>query len=95
MCNYYAAHSPAPGPSPPERPRKRARWFIDLLDAAARLRATRTLGKQTPRMVKRRNSPYVSHDRSALIRVDMNCEPKMLDPPPLHCRQRFPTGSSI
>jgi hypothetical protein len=61
------------------------------LDAAARLRATRTLGKQTPRMVKRRNSPYPSHDRSARIRIDMNCEPKMLDPPRLHHRQRFPT----
>jgi hypothetical protein len=65
------------------------------LDAAARLRATRTLGKQTPRMVKRRNSPYASHDRSARIRVDMNCEPKMLDPPRLHPRQRFPIGLSV
>jgi len=43
-------------------------------------------------MVKRRNSPYASRNRSALIRVDMNCEPKMLDPPRL---QRFPTGISI
>ena len=58
-------------------------------------RATRTLGKQTPRMVKRRNSVYASHDRSALIRVDMNAEPKMLDPPRLHPRQRFPTEISI
>jgi len=65
------------------------------LDAAARLRATRTLGKHTPRMVKRRNSPYASHDRSVRIRLDLNCEPKMLDPPPLHCRQRFPTEISI
>jgi hypothetical protein len=71
------------------------RWFIELMDAAARLRATRTLGKQTPRMVKRRNSPYAPHNRSVPIRVDMNCEPMMLDPPPLHSRQRFPTANSI
>jgi hypothetical protein len=84
-------------PDPLRRPTRFADPLrpVELLDAAARLRATRTLGKQTPRMVKRRNSPYASHNRSALIRVDMNREPKMLDPPPLHRRQRFPTEISI
>jgi hypothetical protein len=95
MCNCCAGLSPDPGPFPPERPRKRARWFNEILDASVRLRATRTLGKQTPRMVKRRNSPYASHDRSVRIRLDMGCEPKMLGPPELHRRQRFPQTISI
>ena len=95
MYNCCAGHSPAPGPFPPARPRKRARWFNELLAAAARKRATRTLGKHTPRMVKRRNSPYAPHKRLLPIRLDMDCTPQMLDPPPLHPRQRFPTGTSI
>lgn len=43
---------PRSGAFPPQRPRKRRRWFNELLDGARRLRATRTLGKRTPRMVK-------------------------------------------
>ena len=47
------------------------------------LRATRTLNRRSPRMVKRRNSPYASHDRTAKTGVPIDCTPSMVptDPP--------------
>ena len=57
MCSCYAAPSPAQGPFPPARPRSRRRWFNELVQVGARLRAVRTLGQKEPRMVKRRHSP--------------------------------------
>jgi hypothetical protein len=39
------------------------------------LRATRTLNRRSPRMVKRRNSPYASHNRKLPIRVPIDCMP--------------------
>jgi len=41
-------------------------------------------------MLKRRNSPYASHERRLPTRVVNNAKPRILDPPPLHPRQRFP-----
>ncbi len=41
------------------------------------LHATRTLNRRSPRMVKRRNSPYASHDRNAKTRVPIDCTPQM------------------
>ena len=68
---------PQSGPFPPKRPRRRARWFADLLQASASIRATRratrTLDRRSPRMVKRRNTQYAPHDRTAATRVAMDC----------------------
>jgi hypothetical protein len=80
--NCCDAHSPNPGPFPPERPRRRRRWFRELLQASARTRATRTLNRRSPRMVKRRNSHYAPHDRTAATRIPMDCTPRTLTEPP-------------
>ena len=69
--------------SPPECPRLRVRWFTQLLEAGDKLRATRTIGKQSPGMLKRRNSPYACHDRKFPTRVAIDCTPRCLKPPPL------------
>jgi hypothetical protein len=53
--------------------------------------ATRTLGKRSPRMVKRRNSVYAAHNRTLPIRVTVDCTPRRLDPPPLNPNQWFPS----
>ena len=42
------------------------------------LRATQTLNRRNPRMVKRRNSPYASHDRTAKTNVPIYCTPCMV-----------------
>ena len=73
---------PRSGAFPPQRPRRRRRWFNELLEASAAKRATRTLHKRSPRMVKRRNSPYASHDRNARTQVPIDCTPAMLGPMP-------------
>ncbi|MFN9185684.1 MAG: hypothetical protein ACK5WG_03955 [Betaproteobacteria bacterium] len=44
--------------------------------------------------MKRRHSPYQSHDRTLPKRVLAVTTPSILDPPPLHPRQRFPCDSS-
>jgi hypothetical protein len=41
------------------------------------MHATRTINKRSPRMVKRRNSPYNSFDRKLARRVDIDCRPKV------------------
>jgi hypothetical protein len=51
-----------------------------VLAESTMLRATQTLNRRSPRMVKRRNSPYAPHDRTARIRVPMNCTPHALAP---------------
>ena len=43
----------------------------------------RTLAKPSPRMVKRRNSPYKPHDRQAPIRQAIICHPVPLKPLPI------------
>jgi hypothetical protein len=52
----------------------------ELLQASARLRAVRTLGERRPRMVKRRNSPFASHDRRAVKRTPLDSRISMLQP---------------
>jgi hypothetical protein len=72
--------------------RKRACWFAGLLEACARLRASRTLHRQSPRMVKRRNSRYQAFRWGAPRRVPIDCtpqqEPPMLIAPPGRTRLR-------
>lgn len=41
------------------------------------MHATRTLDKRSPRMVKRRNSPYKSFDRGLPRRVNIDCCPSV------------------
>lgn len=50
------------------------------------LRATRTLNRRSPRMVKRRNSPYASHNRNLPIRVPIDCTPIILAATPPRVR---------
>jgi hypothetical protein len=59
-----------------------------LIAVCVRLRAARTTGKRNKRMVKRRNSPYASHDRQAPRHVDMDCTAVMLNPMPVTVRDR-------
>jgi len=63
------------------------RWFHSLLDAAATLRATRTLNRRSPRMVKRRNSRYRAFDWDAPRRVPIDATPAPAGP-----MQRAPPG---
>ena len=54
------------------------RSFQRVLCESAMLRATRTLNRRSPRMVKRRNSPYAPHDKAARTRVPIDCTPGMV-----------------
>ena len=76
--NFYLS---AYGLSPPQRPRLRRRQWLRVLRESAMLHATHTLNRRSPRMVKRRNSPYASHDRTARTRVPIDCTPCMVPPP--------------
>jgi hypothetical protein len=66
-----------------------------LLEASAKRLATRTIGKRSPRMVKRRNSVYAAHNRTLPIRIPIDCTPRRLDPPPLSAKQWFPAFNII
>ncbi len=57
-----------------------------MLAESALLRATRTLNRRSPRMVKRRNSPYASHNRNLPIRVPIDCTPTILAAAPPRVR---------
>ena len=46
-------------------------------------------GRMNPQMVKRRNSPYPSHDPTKLPGTRPDCSPEMLRPQPLTVRQTF------
>jgi hypothetical protein len=63
---------------PPRQPRRRRRWFHELLDTAATLHAVRTKSRRSPRMVKRRNSPYASFDRKTPRRVPIDWTPAVI-----------------
>jgi hypothetical protein len=52
-----------------------------LLQACRKLRAVRSLGLRNPRMVKRRNSPFASHNRFLKKKVRANYAPVIIDPP--------------
>jgi hypothetical protein len=66
-----------------------------VLAVCASLRATRTLERRNPRMVKRRHSPYACFDRHARRRVPIDCWPSLLEPLSTHPRQRFPRPVEI
>ena len=65
------------------------RWFSALLQEAAHWRSVRSPGRCNPRMLKRRNSPYASHDRSLQINVQTNFSPHLLAPLPLPKRKIY------
>ena len=64
----------------PVRPRLHKRWFAQVLVQAAALRCVSSRGRTNPRMVKRRNSPYASHDRALLINRSQIFRPELLPP---------------
>jgi hypothetical protein len=71
------------------RPRLRRRWFNDLLKTAASLKCSSSRGRANPRMVKRRNSPYASHDREIPRNLHADFTPQMLKPEPLDAKLKF------
>jgi hypothetical protein len=77
------------------RVRLRKRWLRELLHTSARLRATRTIDKRSPRMVKRRNSVYAAHNRHVPIRVSTDRTPLRSPPQPISPTQWFPAHNVI
>ena len=53
------------------------------------LRCTSSRGRMNPRMVKRRNSPYASHDRTRPKPPRDDFWPALRGPMPLSPRQNF------
>ena len=80
---------PRSGAFPPERPTLRKRWFKNLLQEASTLRCTSSKGRCNPRMVKRRHSPYASHDPSKLPDKHLDYSPALLGPMPLSPNTKF------
>jgi hypothetical protein len=64
-------------------PKLRRRWFNEVVREAATLRSSSSRGRANPRMVKRRNSPYVSHDPTRLPGTRPDMSPDLLGPKPL------------
>jgi hypothetical protein len=62
------------------RPRLHKRWFAQVLAQAAALLCVSSRGRTNPRMVKRRNSPYASHDRALLLNRSQIFHPELLPP---------------
>ena len=89
LCSCCAAHSPNPGPFPPVHPYLRKRWFDQVLAQAAALICVSSRGRSNPRMVKRRNSPYASHDRARPLNQPQNFHPILLPPLPLTKRKWY------
>jgi hypothetical protein len=58
----------------------RKRWFAQVLEQAASLLCVSSRGRTNPRMVKRRNSPYASHDRALLLNRLQIFHPELLPP---------------
>ena len=80
MCSYSNEPSPNQGPFPPVRPRLHKRWFAQVLAQAAALLCVSSRGRTNPRRVKRRNSPYASHDRALLLNRSQIFHPELLPP---------------
>jgi hypothetical protein len=76
MHFYISAY----GPFPPQRPRRRGQWFQALLEVAATLRASRTINRSSPRMVKRRNSRHKAFQWGTRRRVPIDPTPKAAGP---------------
>jgi hypothetical protein len=71
------------------RPRLRKRWFVQLLARVAVLLCVSSRGKSNPRMVKRRNSPFASHNRTLSINQSQAFHPVLLQPLPLSKRKWY------
>ena len=89
MYNCCDERNPSLGPFPPARPRLRKRWFVQLLAQAAMLLCVSSRGKSNPRMVKRRNSPFASHNRTLEINRLQTFIPVLLLPLPLSKSCRY------
>jgi len=63
MFTCFDAPNPNPALSPPDRPRKRKRWFAQLLQRASELKCVQSRQRKNPRMVKRRGTAFASHQR--------------------------------
>jgi hypothetical protein len=74
---------PRSGAFPPRTARLRRRWYNELLREAAMLRCSSNRGRCNPRMVKRRHSPYPSHDPTRLPGTFPDTTPCLLKPQPL------------
>lgn len=77
MYSYFDPHCPNQGHSPPERPRLRKQLFVKTLKQAASLTIVSSRGKTNPRTVKRRNSPYASHDRQIQVNYKQKFQPSL------------------
>ena len=71
---------PQSGAFPPAHPRLHKRWFAQVLEQAAALLCASSRGRTNPRMVKRRNSPYASHDRALPLNRSQIFHPELLPP---------------
>jgi len=67
----------------------RQRWFNELLHEAASLRAVTSRGRANARMVKRRSSPFPSHDPTKRPGSRPDFTPAMLKPRPISKWQKF------
>ena len=94
MLNCCAEHNPSLGPFPPAHPRLRKRWFVQLLAHAAVLLCVSSRGKTNPRMVKRRNTPFASHNRTLKINRRQIFIPVLLPPMPLTKRKWYSQAKS-
>ena len=79
-CTFFVNRSPHRGPFPPSRPRLRVRWFRQVLSMLDRCKCVHRAGLQNPRTLKRRNSPYGSHNRRAPRNVPMDITASLLGP---------------
>jgi hypothetical protein len=52
-----------------------------VLEACRKLKAVRSQGVRNPRMVKRRNSPFASHNRFLKKKVPADYAPEIMEPP--------------
>jgi len=77
------------------RPRLRKRWFVQLLAHAAALLCVSSRGKANPRMVKRRNTPFASHNRTLAINRSQVFHPILLPPLPLSKRKWYSQAKNI
>jgi len=72
---------------PPARPRLRKCWFEQVLAKTASLQCASSRGSANPRMVKPRNLPFASHDRSQALDRTQIFRPELLPPPALPTRK--------
>jgi hypothetical protein len=68
----------------------RKQWFCQLLAQVAKKRCVSSRGRTNPRMVKRRNSPYASHDRAKPKNLKQAFRLELL--PPLPLRRKLVTN---